>query len=151
MAGQQSFSAQVDQWAQATEQRMTAVFRESSQRVIADMQTPVGAGGNMPIRTGFLRASLVVGINTAPVAATRENPGKPAAAFQDSSVSAVIAGAEIGDHITASYGANYAAAVEYGTQGRAPRAFVRSAAQRWPSIVASVANELKNRVASTRP
>lgn len=145
-----SFSAQVDEWVRQTEQRTTAVFRESAQRVIADMQTPVSAGGNMPVDTGFLRASLQVAINAAPAPVARPNPGGGLHAYSDGSVAATIGGAEIGDLITASYGAAYARAIEYGSEGRAPRAFVRSAAQKWPSIVAAVASELKGRVAMSR-
>ncbi len=137
-----SFAAQVDAWTRETEQRMTAVFRESASDVISEMQKPVGAGGNMPVDTGFLRASLQVGVNTPAVPLNRANPG---GSFTAPAVDLVIAGAELGDTITASYGANYAGHVNYGARGRAPRQFVGLAAQKWEQIVNAVVARLKNR------
>jgi hypothetical protein len=140
-----NFAAQVDKFVRQTDQRMTAVFRESAQRVIAEMQTPVGAGGNMPIDTGFLRASLQVGVNTEPVPANRPNPGLPVG-YSPNVASLAIAGAEIGDTIVASYSAVYAPHVEYGSGNRPPRRFVGSAAARWQAIVQKVTAELKSRI-----
>ncbi len=145
MAGTQgSFTAQVDAWVREAEERMTAVFRQASQEVIETMQTPVGAGGNMPVDTGFLRSSLQVGINTEPVAAALGNPN-PEGSFTYAA-SLAIAGAEVGDTVVASYSAKYAPAVEYGSGKRQPRRFVALAAAQWPSIVNRVAERLKNSV-----
>lgn len=151
MPGQSNFAASVDDWVRETEARLTAVMRESTQEVIADMQTPVGAGGRMPVDTGFLRASLVVAVNQEPVSATRANPN-PQGSFNytESVVSLAIAGAEIGDVITASYSAVYARAIEYGSEGRAPRGFVRGAAAQWQAIVARVVARLKAGVAASQ-
>ena len=41
-----SFAAQVDDWVRETDAQMTSVFQESAQAIIAEMQTPVGAGGD---------------------------------------------------------------------------------------------------------
>lgn len=142
------FAAQVDAWVRETEARMTAVFRQSAQEVVGEMQRPVGEGGRMPVDTGFLRSSLQVSLNGAPVPATRENPGGIHGAPDVASL--VISGAELGDRIVASYSANYAPAVEYGARGRPPRGFVRGAAQQWQSIVRRVAQRLKDRVAAGR-
>src|SRR5690606_12512139 len=73
--GQARFSGQVDDWVLATEKRLTAVLRESTRRVIEVMQTPVNEGGNMPIDTGFLRASLVVVVNGDPPPPNRDKDG----------------------------------------------------------------------------
>ncbi|CAL8972861.1 hypothetical protein RHODGE_RHODGE_01025 [Rhodoplanes serenus] len=143
-----NFAAEVSAWVRETEARMTAVFRQSAQEVIEEMQTPVGEGGRMPVDTGFLRSSLQVSLNADPVPATRENPGGIHGAPDAASL--VIGGAELGDRIVASYSANYARHVEYGARGRPPRGFVRGAAQQWQSIVRRVAQRLKDRVAAGR-
>lgn len=143
-----SFSATVDAWTKASERRMEAVFRESTERVISEMQTPVGAGGNMPVDTGFLRASLMASTDTP---ATMQDASMPAdggsypspASGITGQVSMVILGAKIGHTIYACYTAAYAAHQEYGSKGRAGRGFVRLAAQRWQAIVEAVVKEAK--------
>lgn len=140
-----NFAAQVDAWVRETDARMAGVFRQSAQEVISEMQTPIGEGGNMPIDTGFLRSSLQVGVNTAPVPANRPKPGGPQV-YNPSVASVAIAGANIGDTIVASYSASYAPYVEYGTEGRAPRRFVGLAIAQWQAIVERVASRLKARV-----
>lgn len=131
------FAATVSAWVAQSQERITAVFRESSQQVIEDMQTPVGAGGNLPILTGFLRASLQV-TKDAPIGLTQTNPD-PNAKYATTDVAALaIAGAEIGDILYAAYGAVYARSVNYGRNGSGGRLFVETAAQKWPSIVEEV-------------
>jgi hypothetical protein len=142
-----SFSATVDAWVAETEERLIAVFREAAQRVIEKMQVPVGAGGNMPVDTGFLRASLLATLNS-PAEAIRFKPENVEAfAYADQQVALVIAAARIGDTIYAVYTANYARFQEYGTEGRAGRGFVRLAAQQWQQVVSEVAAEAQARAA----
>lgn len=136
------FAADVDDWARKVESRLVAVFRASVSDVISDMQTPVGAGGRLPVDTGFLRSSLQVGINTPPLPAIEKNPGK-ASAYSPSTIEAVIAGAGIGDTIRASYTAEYALAIEYGSGNRQPRRFVGLAVARWQEIVKANVQKLK--------
>lgn len=141
-----SFSSQVNDWVRQTEQRVEAVFRESAQRVISDMQTPVAEGGNMPVDTGFLRASLQVGTG-GPAPMTRGRPAEGGSyAYAPTAAALAIAGAQIGQTIYASYTANYAGFVHYGRAGKPGRQWVTMAAQRWPQIVAAVAGELQSRV-----
>lgn len=140
---QQSFAAQVDAWVAKTKERTEAVFKESAQRVLAEAQKPVGAGGNMPVDTGFLRASLQATINAPVAAVTFRTEGQQ---YDAASVALVIAGAQLGDTIYGVYTANYARYVEYGSRGRAGRGFVRLAAQQWPQIVSQVVAEAKSRV-----
>jgi hypothetical protein len=139
MAG--TFTADVSAWVRKSKKRMLVVIQQSAQDVIELAQKPVGAGGNMPVDTGYLRASLTTTLNT---------PGAsyPAKArFEPNSYSAEVGAAEaqytltinrmkLGDTIYAVYLANYAYFQEYGSQGRTGRAFVRLAAQQWRSIVA---------------
>ena len=138
------FAASVDDWTRATKERMAAVFRESTKRVIAEMQKPVGSGGNMPVDTGFLRASLQATINT-PGGSISYRPQGSAFAYDGSKVVLTLARAKIGDTVFAVYGANYAPHVEYGANGRAGYGFVRLAAQQWQGIVNRVVVEAKSR------
>lgn len=139
-----SFAAAVEDWVRKVKGAEEGIFRQATEEVIDVMQTPVGAGGHMPIQTGFLRASLMASTSAMPLM-TRENPGA-ASGFDFAEVSLVIAGAELGQTIYAGYTANYAAFVNYGSQGRPARQFVELAAQRWPSIVDQVARQLKTRL-----
>lgn len=139
-----NFAAQVDAFIAKSKKRATAVFRESTERVIEEMQRPVGAGGNMPVDTGFLRASLQASTTAMP-ALTRDNPGA-AAPYDGAEVSLVIAGADLGETIYAGYTAKYAGHVNYGARGRQPRQFVGRAAQKWPAIVDQVAAEVRAKV-----
>lgn len=141
---QASFAAQVDAFVAQTQQRIDAVFRESAQRIIGVMQTPVGAGGNMPVDTGFLRASLRVTLD-APIPGDQRNPGS-VVGYDDSGVALSIAGAPLGSTLFATYGANYAVHQEYGTSKMAGRAFVRLAAAQWQQTVSEVSAELKQRI-----
>lgn len=142
---QSSYTAQVAKQIATTKARMLAVRNEAAQRTVERMQEPVGAGGNMPVDTGFLRASLQAGIGDVQFS-VRENPGGDAKhSFDLGEVSLVIASADLSDTITAVYTANYARHQEYGARGREGRGFVRLAAQQWPRIVEEVVAEVKAR------
>ncbi|PLU26093.1 hypothetical protein BMJ27_34720, partial [Sinorhizobium medicae] len=47
-----SFSAAVAQWADKVEGAVEAIFKESAQEVVEEMQKPVGQGGRMRVDTG---------------------------------------------------------------------------------------------------
>lgn len=144
--GQRSFTAQVSQWAAKSENRVRAVFRESAQRVVSDMQTPRGEGGRMRVDTGFLRASLQASLSGMPQTDANSKPTKGATySWQETDVSLVILGADLGDTIYVGYTAAYAAAREYGARGQAPDAFVRTAAAKWPQHVQAVIQEARAR------
>lgn len=140
---QGSFSAQISHWVRETKERQTAVYRESAQRVFALAQTPVGAGGNLPIQTGFLRASLVINLGVE-VPAQRERPDGGASP-PPPDFAFTIAQADIATPITGYWTASYARHVEYGARGQPGRRFVGLAAQRWGSIVNEVCAEAKSR------
>lgn len=136
-----SFSATIEAWANQSKDDITRIFRQSVARVVTEMQTPVAAGGNMPIDTGALRASLVVN-RSGPVPMSREATGKPVT-YSSGPISLVIAGADIGDTVWASYTMQYSAMVHFGANGRPGRQWVTLAAQRWNSIVSEVAAQAK--------
>jgi len=152
-----SFSAQVDAWVQKSQQRLDAVFKESTKRVIVEMRTPKAKGGNMPVVTGFLRNSVVVTTDGPTPMREDAKPNKGAAYDQGSdelpgAINLVIAGATLGQTIFACFVAIYARRQEYGFNGKdskgrevkqAGNGFVRLAAQRWPKIVSDVVRELK--------
>lgn len=145
MAGQQSFSATVEAWVAETKARAEAVFHEAAQEVVAEMQKPVKAGGNMPVDLGHLRASLQAGIGVPVNTTSRERPaGAQPVDYDPGPVNLVIAGAELGEEVFATYGMAYALFQEYGTVHQPGRGFVALAAQRWPQIVTSVAARMRS-------
>lgn len=141
MAG--SFSADIGRWAAQTEQRMTAVFRQSAQKVNEEVKKPVGAGGHMRVKTGYLRASLMASTSQMPTINPTSQPAADAADNsynEDATVTLTIAGADIGQTIYLGFTANYARPREY------QDGFVRLTAQRWPQIVEECAQLVKSRV-----
>jgi hypothetical protein len=126
------FSAQVGDWVLETEARLLAVFKASAQELFSIAQTTRFEGGNLPIDTGFLRNSLVSGLN-----------GSTSLSGPDSYVIA-IAGAAIGDSVIAGWTAEYARRMEYGFVGQDALGryynqrgfgYVRGAAVQWQQIV----------------
>lgn len=115
--------------------------RGVSKRAYGPVQ--MGGSGNMPVDTGFLRASLIVG--KAPLrASVRQAPANPGSYSWDmSSVSLVLAQLAMADPVEATYTAVYARVAEYGGDGRQGRRFVALAVQRWPSIVQQVCVEAR--------
>ncbi len=120
-----SFAASVDTWVRATKERMDAVVRGSTQDVIAEAQRPVSKGGNLPIRTGFLRASLQSSL----VGSTSLTGPE--------SYTLVAGQMEAGDLAVFGWTANYARHVEYGARGVPGRHFVGNAVLQWQQIVAN--------------
>lgn len=145
-----SFAAQVGKWGEKADGALTAVFRESAQELVSQLdqlladtvyEQPQTAGYN---RTGFLRASLMASTDAMPTL-SRANPGVPVPADLGD-VILVINGADLGDTIYLGYTANYAAYVHYGAQGNTPRPWVTLVAQRWQTIVDAKAAEVKQRL-----
>lgn len=133
-----SFAAQVADWVLKVEGAVEAVFRESVQELVSQMQALV------PVDTGFLRASLRASTTAMPVLSL----GNPGGTFTPDSgqIELVIMAATIGETIYLGYTANYGAYVHYGVGGRPPRPWVDMVAQRWQGIVADKAAELKSRL-----
>lgn len=163
----QSFGAQIDAWTKQTMQRTEAVFRQSAHDVINKAQE------NAPHDTGFLKASLVVALNSPVPPAIRVKPEGEGQAYQAPNISAVIATAKMGDTISAGWTAAHALPQEYGARphkirprkksalhwrnaagegvfamevdhpGNPPTAFVRRAVAEWPRIVSAVVARAK--------
>ncbi len=71
-----SFSAAVAQWADKVEGAVEAIFKEATQEVVEEMQTPVGQGGRMRVDTGFLRASLLASSTAMPAINAAASPAE---------------------------------------------------------------------------
>lgn len=135
-----SFTAQVSDWVNRSEEKMRTIMQASVQDVMSAAQEPGvslarGAAtvtqGAVPVDTGFLRNSLISGLNGA------FGPESP-----DSYI-LTIAGMDLGDTARFAWTAPYAAAIEYG-HGTYPGAhFVGLNAARWEEIVAANAQRLK--------
>jgi hypothetical protein len=149
-----SFADQVSQWVLKTQKRQDAVLRESVQRLKDEMQkvgpsvaNPAGGeGGNMPVDTGFLRASIQASFDgPIPMRAGAFADKSKTYAYDPAPLVALIAKMKVGQTIWLTYGAAYARAVEYGARGHPGYAFVRKAAQKWPQIVEQVSKEAQQR------
>ena len=139
------FMADVDEWTKQTEQRLTAVFRESSQRVVSAAQENLRTVVN--VRTGFLRASVRASTEAMPPIDSTAYPAEGGHYdYDDGQISTVIASAEIGQSLYFGWTAAYAAYVNYGTVHMAPRRYVDLAAEQWQIIVNGVVQEAKSRV-----
>lgn len=142
-----SFSATVGQWAEDVEGAVEAIFRRSVVVLERTAQLDRGAGGRLRVDTGFLRASLMASTSQMPAINPAARPAEGQTyPYTGAEIEAVIASAEIGQTIYLGYTASYAAHREYGARGQAPDAFVRTAAQQWPTIVSQVESELKGRL-----
>lgn len=118
--------------------------RGVSKRAFGPIPNP-GGSGNLPVASGYLRASLVVGKGTLAVPTTTppENPG--VYSWDPGDVTFVLSGASITDPIEARYTAVYARVAEYGGPNRRARRFVALAAQRWGEFVDQAVSEAKSR------
>lgn len=141
--GKARFASQIDAWVNQTEKRINAVFRLSTQKVISYMQE------NVPVRDGFLRASLVVLVNQDPPKAdkTDEDGLGP---YTDAYMNMALAGAVAGDRVVSAYTMVYARRLEYGFTGtdslgrsynQPPRGWTRAAAARWNEAVQEATKE----------
>lgn len=127
-----TFTAQINAFADRTQEKIEAVVKQSAQEVFSIAQTPKAQGGRMPVDTGFLRNSLIASLN-----------GSTVGGGADAYVLAV-AGAELGDTIFAGWTANYARFMEYGTSKTPANFYMLSAAQQWQAIVARNAALVRN-------
>jgi hypothetical protein len=135
-----TFTAQVDEWVRETEQRIEAVFKESTQRVAS-----LAANG-VPVDLGFARASVRASTESMPaINPAADNKANATVSMDFGTITLVIAGAQLGQTIYIGWTAAYILPLEYGHSKQAPAGFVRIAAAQWPRIVEEVTAELKGR------
>lgn len=137
-------SATIRRFVAETSETLDAVFRQSTQELIADIQTPVAKGGRMRVDTGFLRASgqaSLTGMPTGPVRPPENaKPGQYSDGAEVPTLTIVtIAKAKAGDTIFFGWTANYAIYRE------AKDAFLRLGVQKWQQIVDRVTRRLEPR------
>lgn len=140
-----SYTAQVDQDVAQVKELMLLARNEGVERQVELMQTPVGAGGNLRVDTGFLRASLKAAVGHANFTVTFRPDGEAKYSFDLGEVSLVIAGAELEDAIEVVYTANYARPREYGARGQQGDRWVALSSQRWPQTMAGVVKDIRAR------
>lgn len=130
-----SFAEQVGAFVAQSEGRMTTVFRESMQNAINEAQRERGKGGNMPVDTGFLRATGDAAFtgDSLPEADNGVYKWSPTASL------IIINQAKLGDIVYFGWLANYAQFMErrYG--------FARLASQNWDQIVQRAAQALEGK------
>jgi hypothetical protein len=128
------FSDQVTAWARKSEQRLTAVYRQSIQDLVEEAQERVN------VDTGFLRSTGDAAIGKLPVGPTT-NEGNAAPIWDAQAALLVIAQAKLdGPPVFFGWSAEYASYVEerFG--------FLRLSAQNWPQIVNKAARNIEQRV-----
>jgi len=123
----------VSQWVSKSQERLDAVWKESAQAIVKEMQTPRKKGGKLPVDLGFLRNSFGAALNSTP-------SGDGNSAYKSAPISIVVNRAKIGDTVVFGWAANYAIYME------ARYSFLRSAAQNWQQIVNKAAQKVKTRV-----
>lgn len=119
--------------------------RRASKKQFGPISNP-GGNGNLPVDTGFLRASLVATLGKTPSGELRDNPTGRARTYNAAKINATIAQATLESGISFAYTASYAYYVEMGARGRSGRRFVALAVQRWPQIVSRSARSLEARI-----
>ncbi len=137
------YAAQVDSWVRETEQRLLAVFRESTQRVASI------ANNGVPVDLGFARASIRASTESMPaIDPAADNKGDATVTPNFGNITMTIVGARLGQTIYIGWTAAYIIPLEYGHSQQAPAGFVRIAAAQWSQIVAQVSAELKGRASA---
>lgn len=128
-----SFSAQLRAQTRLTQRRLDAVFKQSAQQVINKAQVPTAKGGQMRVKTGFLRNSGRVGIGQMPTGPARNEKGEIFDWSTDpqgqAAMVAKINEASPGTAIFFGWAANYARA------RNAKDGFLDLAVQDWKKIV----------------
>lgn len=153
------FAATVGDWADTVIEAQEAVFRESAQEFVAQLNSEVTAmiyDQPQPdgyTRTGFLRASLVASTEALPNLLDDDGNAVAADAHMGAIV-LVINGWEPGQSVFLGYTAKYGARLHFGYTGpdslgrtfnQAPRPWVTMVTQRWAEIVAAKEAAVKQR------
>lgn len=127
--------------------------RGVSKKAFGPIPNP-GGTGNLPVVSGFLRASLMGVIGEGTFTATEPPKDGSGFSYDAGQINLVIAGSKLTDTITVAYTAAYARRMEYGFKGtdslgrkynQPGRAFVRLAAQQWGRVVQEVSAEAQTR------
>lgn len=136
------FTAQVSEWTAKTKGALVDIFRESSARVYEQMVRPQEGGGNIPVDSGYLRASARASLHAMP-RILKSKEGKEGQFYSPSGqVEPVIATAELGKKLYIGFQAVYALRANYGHKGQQGHLFVEQAAVQWKDIVKLTETEI---------
>ena len=136
----------IDSWTKETEQRMTAVWRQSIDDLADTMNKTRANGGRLPHLTGNLMRSLLASTSAMP------STGGPDAKYSGQDVGLVTAGLQLDQTVWLGYQAIYARRLNYGfvgqdslgrTYNQAGAHFVEGAIAEWPNIVRMAVSKIK--------
>ena len=140
------FADTVDAWTKETEQRMTAVWRQSIDDLAEVMNRTRSNGGRLPHRTGNLMRSLLAS-TAGPIPM-----GEPGAKYAGTDIGLTTAGLQLDQTIWIGWQANYAHRLNYGFVGedslgrnynQAGAHFLEAAIADWPNIVRMAVSKIK--------
>ena len=120
------FAAAIADFQRSFDDKVRIASIGAIQDLAAQANTSVGAGGNMPVDTGDLMGSIEGGVNGS----------------KGTAVAAAMARFQAGDSAWIGWQMEYAAHVEFGSQGRSGRGYARKAAQNWKAIVRANAQKV---------
>lgn len=141
-----NFSAAVGAWANASEDRLQAVYRRSVETLAEEMSNTIPNGGRVPFLTGNLARSLLASTAGMPPIAQEGSLGAGAP------VGTVTATLRLGQPVWLGFQAAYARRQNYGFVGadvlgrvynHPGHYFVEGAIASWQQIVARAVNEIQ--------
>lgn len=134
MSKNDAFLAKLEQWANKTEKKLTAVIQNSIEDMVEYANTPVDDGGRMPVKTGFLRQSGAGEVNQIPSGESEKEKG---VTYSYKPGLSALPRFKLGDTFYYGWCAIYANVqnIRFG--------FKDLAVQKWPDIVANNVRRLK--------
>lgn len=137
------FAAEIGRWTVDMKGYTKRVWQLSVLQLAHIMNLPEGRGGNMPVRTGFLRSTLVASTSPIAIASAERPDDRGPYVYNPVAVERVVMGAKVGERLYIGYLADYVWAAEFGTRNYAGHAFQRLAVQRWDGIVQWAKNQAR--------
>lgn len=137
-----SFGAAVAGWVHDVQGLAEDIFKESVEELVNTASETIPQGGNLPIDTGALRASVLLSTTAMPM--VRESEDGASTTLNPSQIETVLEGVVLGDTVFVGWTAAYAYRIEFGFTGvdslgryyeSRPYGYVRRAAQDWQEIV----------------
>ncbi|MCH9664605.1 MAG: HK97 gp10 family phage protein [Gammaproteobacteria bacterium] len=123
------FLSQVDAWIDKALDNADQAYKGAVAEVARIANTPISQGGRMPVRTGDLMNSICITTNSGTFLG---NVSVRAGIMASTALSSLVLG----------WNVTYAVYVEFGTAKTPTRAFARSAAAQWQTIVAQQAQRI---------
>lgn len=134
-----TFTADINKFISSSNERIEAVFKQSSQEIIQEAQTDYNKGGNTPIDTSFLINSGQAAIDRLPVGPDEKPENYAIKDWDAGETVTTINRWRVGETLYFGWTANYARPMENRFK------FMRKAAQNWQYIVGKNAQLLMSR------